>query len=239
MMLTIPLPRGRFMAPSVDALRPYLKHVWHLEEAGTANRNDSIGSQHLAHAGTPGNAAGKYGKALDCNGSSQRVGVDASPLTDPDSPWLVSLWYKADARGGCVFGSDKSGGYPMLLVIAASGYTGFNVWWTGPGGGDYSDTNTQATGTWYHVAAAHDPGNADVRCYTQGTHRGNIAIGSSINVADYFRVGCRAYGTGDNNYFDGLVDECCIWEGMAWENTAHIDKVVRELYRAGEGSYYR
>ncbi len=173
----------------------------------------SVTSPGNGNQGTIGGAAswkpGKYGSALDFNGTSTRVDLPALG-TFYKSAFTLEAWVKResnDTDDGIVgtWNVAPFGG-PMLWLDYPSGRTGLAL---GTGAANYLNaTGGPPVGAWQHVAATYDGTTA--RLYVDGALVASRAYGANVGDSNVWRIG--AYGGAAGDFFDGLIDEVRIYD---------------------------
>jgi hypothetical protein len=170
---------------------------------------DATGS---GNQGTISGAAwtsGKYGSALDFNGTNARVDLPALGSLFYDHGYTLEAWVRRDSSKvdeGIVGSWDaaQSGG-PMIWVdhIAGHYYATFNA-----GMSNYLDSGVAAaTGSWQHVAVTYD--GATARFFVNGTQVASKAYSGDVGDSNRWRIG--AYGPNPDGFFDGAIDDVRIY----------------------------
>lgn len=203
---------------------------WKLDEA-SGNRLDSVGANHLAPTGSPGNALGKVGNALAlASASSQSVGVASNAVVqagDIDFSFSVWIWLTTKAasqailckRSGAAYeydlyygvGTDRLRFFANGVEVAAATF------------------GSPALATWLHLYAQYDSvANLLGLSVNNGTlNTAALATGGSV-TSGAFAIGTESPGV----YFNGRIDEVAFYKRVltAAERTA--------LYNAGNGLTY-
>jgi len=150
---------------------------------------------------------GKYGSALDFDGSNDYVNVGSSPILNfsDNGNFSISIWIKprtlvsAWRRGIIVQESYLNSGYRFALSNG-----GAPIFWTTQSGGTLSVTGgTLLVDQWSHVEVTYN--NQQAYLYLNGTKVGN-ATGTYVAGSNALRIGSYV-----NEYFDGLIDEVKIY----------------------------
>jgi chitodextrinase len=151
---------------------------------------------------------GKYGGALNFNGSNAYVSLPALG-TFYNSGFTLEAWVKKTTTTQVdtgILGSWTSDGGPMIWVdhIAGHYYLTLNT-----GMSNYLDSGTTPTaGTWQHVAATYDGSTA--RFYLNGTLVASKPFTAPVGSANTWRIG--AYGAGPGGFFDGSIDDVRVYD---------------------------
>lgn len=73
-------------------------------------------------------------------------------------------------------------------------------------------TDTISTGVWTHLAGVYDSASSKLQVFINGTLNKEVtASGSTSDSNATFAIGAQKDLAGSELYFDGLVDECRIW----------------------------
>ncbi|MCH8219568.1 MAG: hypothetical protein IH892_22680, partial [Planctomycetes bacterium] len=230
------LTAGSAQADTTDGLLGY----WPLNEgAGTTSADVSGNGSEGTLNGDPGWVPGKFGNALEFDGSDDYVDCGNSPILDLGAgDFTISAWVKTSARGGeTIFakGGDDGGGIRYRLYIEGN-----------PGVKILVDDNSTKydpegnipveDGQWHHLVGMRD-GTA-LRVFIDGIEdEGVTAHGESTIPDNYDISGTSQYGayigavttnsTGSlYKFYSGLIDDVAIWNraltldeiGFLWNN---------------------
>jgi len=169
----------------------------------SANKNDG------KPIGNPKWVEGRFGKALDFNGSSDYVEVADSKSLDITGDITIVLWlYKRPAGRGTLVGKWKQVGdvWSYVLYDRGEGGGGWRLRWS-----DQSQTNLEGPYTlpdneWVHNAATYD--GSSMKVFENGEEIGNIAANKQIDVTDNpVWIGNDGY----QQHFNGILDEVAIF----------------------------
>jgi hypothetical protein len=158
------------------------------------------------------------------------------------SPFTISLWVKPSsfATGGSpdyaqtVIGravSDTTNGH---WSIQTNGTGKIQLRIRDDGSSVYTtSTTTLSTGTFYHVVAGVDDSNNTFIYVNGGTSEDTDALsGNSYDLSASVYFGRSGNGSPYTYYFDGDIDEACIF------NRALTESEVGQLYNSGSGLAY-
>lgn len=189
--------------------------------------------------GAPEQVAGKFGKALEFNGTTDYVRVPKSDsLKFGKGNFTVEAWVNLSAdqmtgnAGGRVAndrGTGAGGSYEgwqlKITNMGQGGKWGFNDSGIDDATGNYGSYNPgwQVTaadynnGEWYHVAMVYEAG-AGLRFYVNGELDGETEIKDygSIDNDLPLCIGAAIANTGQEGaktqYFPGIIDEVRVWK---------------------------
>jgi hypothetical protein len=216
---------GALSAPA--AITDNLVAYWDFE-GGTNNNAAASGGS--AYNGTlQGNAAVTGGATKVGTGSLVLDGagdyLDVTSIVDPNQPWSVSAWYRADvAPSGStrfmVF--ETSGSYPMSFGIREAATTTntnhqafADVTPSADTSADFQIADAATIASWHHVLLSFTPANAttagSILVFIDGTLRNTmtIPVANTLGTANGFHIG--TYRAADGRWFDGAIDEVAIW----------------------------
>src|SRR5688572_26500246 len=176
------------------------------------NANDISGNaNHATTIGSPTFVAGRYGSALDLNGTSQYAMLPAG-LFATVTNFTIALWVNWD--GGEAFqrifdfGNDTTD-YMFLTPSSSSGTMRFSITTSGAGGEQSLRVPAPPVDQWQHVAITRDGNTA--RFYTNGVLATNgtltITPASFNPVVNY--LGKSQYAA--DPLFNGRLDELFIY----------------------------
>jgi len=199
--------------------------VWRLDEGqggtvyeDTANNNDGT----VSASSTMNNwTAGKYGNAIDFDGTNDYATVPDSTSTSITGDLTISAWIRPDAvsKEQTILGkwdettalNDRS----YRLWIDASNNLNFSVSATGTTVVTETDTSvTFAASTWYHVESVYDDAGT-MKLYINGVLRDTKSSGvpASIdnNISNLY-IGAKENTSGSiDTKFDGVIDDVRIY----------------------------
>ena len=173
-------------------------------------------SCHFGFSESPA-AAGKYGRAMQFDGSNDYVNISDDPIFDIDDG-AISFWFKSP------FTIDDS--HPSTFFVLSKNLGGVNdgdliFEWRGSDGNlgleingasteyeIYSDSNTWTLDTWYHVVGIW--GSGGMSMYIDGIKQTDTNAYSGNAMDNSAPLMIAAHSAGNFN-FNGLVDEVRIW----------------------------
>ena len=175
------------------------------------NTSDSSGNaNHATATGSPTFVAGKYGSALNLNGTNQYAMVPAGIMASVTN-FTIAAWVYWNGGGAWQrifdFGNDTTQ-YMFLSPSSGSGTLRFAITTNGAGGEQILQTSPLPVGQWQHVAVTHNGNTA--RLYTNGVFAvsGTVTIApASFNPA-LSNLGASQYA---DPLFNGRLDELFIY----------------------------
>lgn len=160
---------------------------------------------------------GRYGSALNFNGSSGYVDLGNPALLQSTGSMTWSAWVKAAVNpaddGNIVAKSDWASGWQFKT----SPDTGPHTFWVAVSGGTNSfaqrySTTVRLLNVWYHVAGVYDAATRTLNIYVNGVLDSGVLSGtvpaSQVNSAANVNIGRRSDG---GFYFSGVIDEVRIY----------------------------
>jgi len=223
------------VAPAAAASSGGIVGLWHFDTVDMTvspyTTPDSSGKGNTAYlypvGSEPSLVDGKFGKALSFDGSDDYVEVQDSDSLKPTSAITVEAWWKAETWGPTSYPPivKKAGdttGYGMEAHSDGTVWFGVVVdgaWriaiYTGP----------VSLGTWYHTVGVYN--GSKVTIYVNGEEGTPTYISGPISHTDNdLHIGHDP--ANPDRYFDGIIDEVCIW------NVALTPKQIEARYTALE-----
>lgn len=214
---------------------------WDLTEDGD-KRYDRKGANHLTDNATVASADGftntstgvKFQRVADferTNSEFLSITDAAQSGLDLTSSFSFSFWAKFESLPGTmgIFGkqdNDVVHGNTYMLILDGASKLYFET-------DDGVTTKTvgasaaiASTGVWYHIAGVYQA-STRLELYQDGASiaTNSTSILASLNNNAYpFRIGAQKTGGAAANFFDGLIQDFCIW------STALTDAEVTTLY---------
>ena len=187
------------------------------ENKGDTARDASGNGNDGTFQGNPKRVDGKFGKALEFNGSN---GVEiANPEKFDFLTWTYVLWFRAKAAGD----------YPNLIGRQFANTHGWTIH-LDPAGGTFriridTDGGVNQVKTvpenvrneeWHHGAITHDDKNKELGMYINGV-KGNLTYaGNYKNTGGFLRIASPAVGAVNLN--NGAIDEVAIFNVLLEED---------------------
>jgi len=205
-----------------------LQGYWNFNEGTSTSAGDSSGNSNTGSISGATWVAGKRGKALDFNGSSQYVEIADNSALDMASSYSVAAWVYADTltrtdtatwdsiitKGTSGEGAAENHNY-LLAYNAASGFGTVNRWLFVLENSVGSNCNLLGnaaanTGQWYHVVGVFDDTLNTSTLYVDGAQQNQVACSLTPNTNDLpVRIGKDQNSSG--NYWNGKIDDVRIY----------------------------
>ncbi|MEM4598218.1 MAG: LamG-like jellyroll fold domain-containing protein [Candidatus Diapherotrites archaeon] len=204
---------------------------WQFED----NANDATGNNHGNEVGTINYVSGKYGKAVDFDGTAGNyIEVLDSPTLDIAEDITIEAWVKISDIGSGQRNILRKGHfgdrtYGLDTVVTSDGRVlrgWVNVGTTGGAAAKVvTGTTNLATNDWIHVAMTYD--KEYVRIFVNGVEEGTPASSTADIYQNNLSVRIGGQPTTDNGgplAFKGLIDEVRIWnKALSEEELADND----------------
>lgn len=216
------------LAPVASASAPSPVAAYSFDEGEGTIAYDAAGNHNgTIQGGATWTSEGKYGSALDFNGTSGLVSIaDASDL-DLNKAFTLEAWVRPDTLGewSPILGKIENTGKGLSgYSLSAKAYatpSGNIADGSGEVRGVYDTENGSIpTGAWSHVAVTYD--GAILRIYINGVHHDSSTppIGVGLSNANLLIGKLQATGT----YFDGKIDEVRLYSEALSEAQIQEDR---------------
>jgi len=193
---------------------------------------------------------GKFGSALQFDGSDDRVAISNDAVLNPTDTITLEAWTNFSGTGG-LQNILTNGAWNRSLRAGGSGY--FNpdifLFQLTTGGSDHTLTSNKisAWGDWHHVAGTYD--GATMKIYVDGRLAGQEdASGSIVAATADTYIGAES---GLGYYYNGAIDEPRIYsralsDAEIWDNYVYglygsyatTGTFLSEQYDTGDPSSY-
>ncbi|MBN1817852.1 MAG: lamin tail domain-containing protein, partial [Sedimentisphaerales bacterium] len=196
-----------------------LQGHWRFDETTGFTAADETGSYPGTLVNmTPGNwVPGKFGNALDFNGTNQYVLMQSFSGITGGNPRTVSAWIRTGTKKAAdilSWGSTASGGKWLLQIQNIHSLPGtlkLDV-----GGGYVVGSTILWDGKWHHVTAVLSedgtPNAEDIRLYVDGQPEPiSSVVPRNISTSSSVKVKVGIFSDGSNRYFEGQIDNVCIY----------------------------
>ena len=188
----------------------------------TAADSSGLGRPAAVFMGSATNVSGKFGNAVNLNGSSQYVQLPAGLITGLGD-FTIATWVNLNSVSAWSrifdFGADTDR-YMFLTPSAGSTIRFAITKFTGPGEQQINGTSALGAGAWHHVAVTlkGSEGSGVGILYVDGAPVGTNSamfytpdmIGSLMNATNNY-IGRSAFG--NDPYLNGKVDDFRIYNG--------------------------
>lgn len=152
-------------------------------------------------------APGKYGKALDFDGSYDHIDLPKDDLTSGENEVTLEFWINPDEQvpTNAIWDECATGQYWQFTVRTDNWYTRDTS--TGTTGSRNNDLSlpTLTTGEWHHLAFVYSVSQSLKAIYLDGELHNSI--NTSIDTLTSERASARLGHTFDGTRFDGKLDE--------------------------------
>jgi hypothetical protein len=192
------------------------------EGSGTTLHDSAGGHDGTIEGGASWTEAGKYGSALDFDGSNDLVKIaDANDL-DLTTAFTLEAWVRPDVlSGGSVITKGETPGGKLSGYWLSAAYTSEK-----PAGVVANGTGTTKTvngpskltaATWAHVALSSD--GSTLRLYVDG-----VQVATETAVAPLATAAPLKIGTSITGFFNGLIDEVRLYDETLSEAEIKADR---------------
>jgi concanavalin A-like lectin/glucanase superfamily protein/subtilase family protein/peptidase inhibitor I9 len=197
--------------------------AYSFDEGSGTTASDSAGSHDGTVEGASWTSSGKYGSALDFDGTNDLVSAADANELDLTGAFTLEAWVRPDALSSwtpvIAKGENPGSGTSGYLLDAQS----FDkpAGWVVKSGSTAGVIATSAlpTGSWSHLALSYD--GAKLRIYVGGVLKATKSTGSAGASAAKLRIGHnQTLGT----YFNGLIDEVRLYDEALSENQIQADR---------------
>ncbi len=183
---------------------------WSFDAADGVEDLSRNGNDGVLH-GAPKRVAGKFGEALEFNGSTDYVEIPDAPSLSELEALSISAWIQPLELGAWVAVAEKGIhlNWSYGFFIEPDGTLSFEVS-TGPGNTLVCCVGDVALeiGEWYHIFGSYD--GESVKAYVDGILAGEMPGDDAIHITEGlpFTIGSR----NGQNFFGGIVDEVAFWD---------------------------
>ena len=183
---------------------------WSFDEADEANDLSGNGHDGVIR-GNPKVIAGKFGEALEFNGSTDYVEIPDAPAISELKALSMSAWINPTKLGAWVAVAEKGIhlNWSYGFFIEPDGTLSFEVS-TGPGNNLVCCVGNFALeiGKWYHIFGSYD--GKSVKAYVDGKLEGEMPGNDAVHITEGlpFTIGSR----NGQNHYGGAVDEVAFWD---------------------------
>jgi uncharacterized protein (DUF362 family) len=226
-------------APVLQPEVPHTRGLWPFDENSGTTVADagSNGNTGTLVGGPAWTSSGRFGYALDFNGSSAYVTVPDQPSLDIDAGTgavTLEAWIYPHSRGGGIYRSIiakrgfGTGGGPCNYQISLSNTSGNLLFYNGST--IYTSAVSVPINVWSYVAVTLSAAEGRLRFYRNGAILDSISgatFGAAHNYPLYIGVANQV-----SECFDGLMDEVRV-SGRALSPTE-----IAANYKLSNGTYY-
>ena len=183
---------------------------WSFDKADEANDLSGNGNDGIIH-GNPQVVAGKFGEALEFNGSTDYIEIPDAPGLSELEALSMSAWIQPLKLGAWVAVAEKGIhlNWSYGFFIEPDGTLSFEVS-TGPGNNLVCCVGNVALeiGEWYHIFGSYN--GKSVKAYVEGKLEGEMPGANAVHITEGlpFTIGSR----NGQNHYGGAVDELAFWD---------------------------
>jgi len=200
-----------------DSNDPTLISGYPFEEGSGQNILDLSGNGNngTLEGGATRSITGKFGEAIEFNGSSSHIKLSSIDVTSPTLS--IALWFKADdfdihdARLiSKSTGTAESDHYWMVSTIRSGGQQKLRFRLKTDNGGTATliGNASLVAGAWTHVTAVYD--GVEMKLFQDGVEVGSLTKSGAISTSSSVETWIGA-NPGDTRFFDGLIDDVRIY----------------------------
>jgi len=207
-----------------------LLSYWSLNET-SGTRSDSHGTNHLTDINTVEYADGIQSNASDHERGNSEFLTGTAFGAATDGNYSVSVWVKAESfptaeYSGIIHSADGSDG-DWFLGVGSAGEIMIN---REPNYKFYSANGVLSLDTWYHIAYSYNSSTDQVALYVNNASVSMTRAADDLLSNTGLAIGMKR--TYPNQYWDGLIDECAVWNDMLTADE------IDWLYNSGTGRTY-
>ncbi|HWM64170.1 MAG TPA: LamG-like jellyroll fold domain-containing protein [Solirubrobacterales bacterium] len=207
---------------SIGLAHPDPVATYAFDEGSGSTLHDSAASHDGTIEGATWTPSGRYGSALDFDGTNDLVSIADAPGLDLTGSFTLEAWVRPDTATNfkpVLSKTETSGGNSGYLMMSRGngvpeGYVAASGTTKGVAG-----TSALPTGSWSHLALTSDGTN--LRLYVGGDLVATAAAVAAKATGAKLEIG-RA--TLFNTYFDGLIDEVWIYDEPLNESQIEADR---------------
>jgi len=215
----------------------------HVFDNSTYNNNGTFNG---ANFGESNITNGKYGDALEFDGSNDYVDCGNDPSLNVTDEITIEAWVKTNTNATTqrVVSKQQTGvGIYNFKIVNQK----FNIYiedTTNSGYRYLSDNSWIGDGQWHHVVGTASIITDEIHMYLDGSLNDGstdpISDVTSFSCTNNLRIGRRSDGS---DYFNGAIDEVRVWNRtLSWEEiNASYNSKVNQLYHnftsPSEGNY--
>ncbi|MBN2376589.1 MAG: hypothetical protein JXD22_09315, partial [Sedimentisphaerales bacterium] len=172
---------------------------------GNTDDASGLGNDGIA-VNSPSYVTGKFGSALDFNGSNQYVTMDAVADDFSDNDVTMSGWLKTTETGEADWYSNNSTNGQFLLCNDE----GEPIMWEDPSWRIYAGV-TINDDAWHHIVITRE--DMVVKLYVDGVQRGGTYTSTiSFTASDRWSIAQEWDGASASDFYEGIVDDVALWD---------------------------
>lgn len=174
----------------------------------------------------------RIGSCLSFDGTNDSVSSGNQSNLNATSTFSVSAWINRQGNSvaggaGTIAGkwsTAGNAGWFLEVIDSADGSNPNQIRFFISGVSDtslYSASSTITNSAWHHVVAAYDGSNKYI--YVDGTPASEATTGVPTTTSDDFQVGFDTGSGGENNYFNGFIDDVRVYtKALSADEVKHL-----------------
>ena len=211
---------------------------WKFDEGtGTATVFDSAGSNDGTMNGSMTESdwvAGKYGTALDFDGTNDYVSTGTDPLGTNYTSFTMAAWIKTNVTGKqYIIERANTSNDSSILHLNVLGDGKLNADYFSPSGGNLKGNTVVTDGSWHYAVLVQDDTRRSL--YLDGVLEATEDPSEAYSglAPNNLFIGVDKRNTIESSYFDGQIDDVRIY------SYARTSDQIRTDYNAGKSIYFR
>jgi subtilisin family serine protease len=217
----VPLSQAQIQ---VDRDAPVAEAAYSFNEGSGATLGDSAGNHDGTVEGASWTGSGKYGAALDFDGTNDWVKVADAAELDLTKTFTLEAWVKPDSLSSparAVLAKAENPGTGLSGYQLLASFAGDPAGYVANAGkvAIFGGSTALPTGQWSHLAFSSD--GTTLRLYVDGSQVATAAAIEAAGTAGPLRIG---HNPVSNGYFDGLIDEVRVYDVALSEGQIQADR---------------
>jgi hypothetical protein len=225
--------RGEAHEFEVEGTKGTTVGLWHFNENSGSTAYDETADNHDGTITGATWTTGKFGAALDFDGTGDHVHVSSTDALKIAGPLTVEAWvnprsFRSGTTGYNVIARKGDDGTANFIIRAHDSAPSFEKLTNQDKYEAVGTSSDWSTGSWYYVVGVWDGSFA--RLYLNGVQIDSVAtLGTPFTDDQVLAIGDKPAGGAE---WDGLIDE------VRYTNGALTAEDIANTYRLEEGTYY-